>query len=150
MKLFNIYVQKAEDDTIKDLVLVKSGFSLWAFIFNILWFLQHKMWRESIGILLVNILFFTIINKISFGGSSSSILEFGLILIVALNANYWYEQHLKNHHYQFLGCVFGKNRDEAKLRFVENFFNQSESNNKFCSSIFNLKKTTKTTQYFTI
>jgi hypothetical protein len=154
MKLFNIYIKKSESQTIEDLVVIKDGFSFPALLFNIFWFLQHRMWKECFGLVLVNAVFIFIFNKGWFGSFDIFALELGLALIISLNANYWYEQHLLAQQYQFVGCVFGKNRDEAKLRFVSNCFKDDEQNNIFCPSISNFKKTKVSThkdihQYFT-
>lgn len=153
MKLFNIYIKKSENQSIEDLAVIKNGFSIFAFLFNILWFLQHKMWKESSALILVSTVFGVLFHRGWFGSLDMFGLELGLLLIVGLNANYWYEQHLLKLKYQFAGCVFGKNRDEAKLRFVSNCFKDDNENNIFCPSIGNFKKTkehsNKERQYFT-
>jgi hypothetical protein len=149
MKLFNIYIKKSENQAIEDLAVIKNGFSIFAFLFNILWFLQHKMWRESIALIVVNAVFGFVFHRDWFGTLDMFGLEFGLALIIGLNANYWYEQNLLAQKYQFVGCVFGKNRDEAKLRFISNCFKDDEQNNIFCPSIADLKNTRDQQQYFT-
>ena len=149
MKLFNIYIKKSEADTIEDLVVVKSNFAYLAFLFNILWFLQHKMWKEAASLTLINILLTIICQKGLFGSLDVMTIEFGLLLIVGLNAGYWYEQYLLKHNYQFVGNVFGENKDEAKLRFISNCFKNEEQDQAFCPSILNLKQNSLS-QYFTI
>jgi hypothetical protein len=152
MNLFNIYIKKSENEAIEDLAVIKNGFSFTAFLFGVLWFLQHKMWKEFCGLLLVNIVFIYIFNKGWFGVFDIFFLELGLFCIVGLNANYWHEQCLLAHQYQFVGCVFGKNKDEAKLRFISNCFKDGENNNIFCPSISEFKKSSSKNlqQYFTI
>ncbi len=154
MKLFNIYIKKTENQAIEDLAVIENGFSIFAFLFNILWFLQHKMWKESFAFVVVNIVFSLIFHRGLFGGLDMFGIEFGLLLIIGLNANYWHEQHLLVNKYQFIGCVFGKNRDEAKLRFISNCFKDNDKNNIFCPSIANFNKTkehsNKEQQFFTI
>ena len=153
MKLFSIYIKKSPNQQtgqqeIEDLVVVKNGFSCSAFLFNIFWFVQHKMWKEFATLLLINVIFGIVFQRGFWGGSDPFILEVGLMLIIAINAGYWYGQHLQNHNYQFFGCVFGKNRDEAKLRFIENYF--KKDGDAFCPPIIDLKKPQEPTeQYFT-
>ncbi len=154
MKLFNIYIKKSENQTIEDLVVIKNCFSIFAFLFGIFWFLQHRMWKESFALVAVNIVFGFVFHKGWFGGLDIFGIEFGLMLIIGLNANYWYEQHLLEQKYQFGGCVFGKNIDEAKLRFISNCFEDGKQNNIFCPSITDFQKTKEYTnkdsqQYFT-
>jgi hypothetical protein len=144
MKLFNIYIKKSPDESIEDLIAVKSGGSFWAFCFNILWFLQHKMWKESAALILVNVVFIYIFKNSYFGYLNIITIEFGLSLIIALNANYWYGQSLLNNNYNFYGCAFAKNQEDAKLHFIKNCFDSKLKNNSiesiFSPSIFDLKK----------
>jgi hypothetical protein len=141
MKLFNIYTKENSDNSIEDFVAVKGGSSAWAFLFGVLWFLQHKMWKEAISLAIVNAVFVVIFQNNIFGSFDLVIFEVGLAIIVAINANYWHEQYLIKKDYKFIGCVFGKNTVDAKLHFIDNYFDQETSKNKvFCPSIFNLKK----------
>ena len=128
MQLFNIYIKESLNQ-IEELVVVKNGFSFYAFLFNIFWFLQHKMWKEFFTILLINIIIGITIQQEWFVDSNATILQLGLILMIALNANYWYGQSLLKQNYQFSGCIFGKNDDEARLKFVTNYFQNNTKNN---------------------
>ena len=149
MKLFNIYTKKSKNNPIEDLIAVGNCFSFSAFLFSFLWFLQHKMWKESITVLVINIIFGIVIHRGWFSSYDAIIIELGLLLIIGLNAQYWYEQNLLGQDYQFIGCVFGKNKDEAKLRFISNCFKDSGPNGIFCPSIANLHKTEEQ-QYFSV
>ena len=146
MKLFSIYIKKSEANITEDLLGVKSNFSYLAFFFNIIWFLQHKMWRESLVFLLVNVLLILIFQKGFFGSFDFLIIELGLWSIIGLNAGYWYEKYLVKNNYQFAGNVFGKNEDEAKLRFISNYFKNEDQT--ICSSILDLKNNTNLPKYF--
>jgi len=146
MKLFNIYLKKSDSQTIEDLVVIKDGFSFPAFWFSIFWFLQHRMWKECFGLVLVNAVLIFALNKGWFGSLDMLTIELGLLLIAGLNANYWYEQHLMTQKYQFVGCVFGENKDEAKLRFISNCFKDEEQGKIFSPSIGDFKKA-KANQY---
>jgi hypothetical protein len=151
MKLFNIYVKKSENDSIEDLVVVKSSFSYLAFIFSFFWFLQHKMWKESLVFIVVNSFLALLFHKNFFGSFDFIIMEAGLLAIIGLNCGYWFEQNLLKNKYQFVGNVFGQNKDEAKLRFISNCFKVDEENQPFSPNITDLKpKPKKTNQYFTI
>ena len=147
MKLFNIYLKKSDNQTIEDLVVIKDGFSFPAFWFSIFWFLQHRMWKECLGLVLISSIFISVLhNKGWFGSFDTLIIVSGFLLIVGLNANYWYEQHLLAQQYQFVGCVFGENKDEAKLRFISNCFKDEEQNKIFSPSIGDFKRA-KANQY---
>lgn len=119
MNIYNALIKKNKEGKIEDVVLLKEGFSLFAFLFSGLWFLYHKMWKEFFVLAALNILF-VFFSKISSHFDRAS-LEIAFIFVVALNANYWYCESLKKRGYEFVGLVFGDNHASAKLRFIKNF-----------------------------
>ncbi|MFT6333034.1 MAG: hypothetical protein ACJAW3_001385 [Lentimonas sp.] len=140
MNLFNIYIKKTKDDTIEDLVLVKNKFSFSAFLFNFFWFLLHKMWKEAGAFIVVAFFFGWIFYKSSFGFVDVVAVEIGLFSMIGLNAGYWYEQKLLKTNYKFVGNVFGKNTNDAKIRFIDNHFKSKTPNKIFSPSITDLVK----------
>ncbi len=119
MKIYNALIKKTSEGKIEDIVLLKEGFSFSAFFFSGFWFLYHKMWKEFFVLAVINILFI-FFAKISSDFDKAS-LEIAFLFIIALNANYWLCEHLKNKNYEFIGLVFGDNESSAKLRFIKNF-----------------------------
>ncbi len=117
MKLYNVLIKKNPAGKIEDIVLLKDGFSWLAFFFSGLWFLYYRMWKEFLVLIVVNVAF-VVFAKIS-SGFDRALLEVVFIFMVALNANYWRCEHLKNKGYELVGLVFGANRIDAKLHFVE-------------------------------
>ncbi len=116
MKLYNALVKKNNYGEIEDVILLKEGFSSYAFLFSGLWFLYHKMWREFLLLLLLNC-FLVFLAKFLPTFSHIS-LEIAVALMIALNANYWLIEHLKKKNYMFAGMIFGENFDEAHSRFL--------------------------------
>jgi hypothetical protein len=133
MKIYNALIKKNKEGKIEDLILLKEGFSFFAFLFSGLWFLYHKMWKEMLAVVLINIVF---VKLADFSVSFDDIfLQVALIFMIALNANYWFCQHLISKGYQFSGMSFGANCDEARLNFVKNFSDDLElsAQNNFTS-----------------
>ncbi|NBV06229.1 MAG: DUF2628 domain-containing protein [Proteobacteria bacterium] len=120
MKLYNALIKKNQEGKIAEVVLLKEGFSIWAFLFSAFWFLYHKMRKEFLVLLLVNFVFvFT--KKLNFlSGFDNFFLEMAFFFIIALNANYWLVDAMKKRGYEFVGLVFGSDAANAKMRFVEN------------------------------
>lgn len=147
MKLFNIYIKKSSNNSIDDLAVVKDNFSYSAFLFNFLWFLQHRMWKESTASILIVIVFIAAYHTGFFMTSNLLIAWFGWMMVVGLNADYWYEKMLIKDGYKFFGNVFAENKDEAKLRFISNCFKDKE-HQIFSPLITNLIKTESSSQYF--
>ncbi|MFT6077532.1 MAG: hypothetical protein ACJA02_000451 [Myxococcota bacterium] len=109
------------------------------------------MWKESFAFVVVNSLLILLFEKNFFGSLDFFIIEIGFLFIIGLNSGYWFEKNLLKRKYQFSGSVFGKNKDEARLRFVSNCFKAGEENQPFCVNITNLKPKPKAaTQYFTV
>jgi len=118
MKLYSALIKKNKEGKIEDVVLLKDGFSFPAFFLSGLWFLYHKMWKEFLGLILVNITLVSI-SKI-YAHFDLISLEILFAFIVALNANYWLCEHLRKRNYEFVGLVFGTSYSNAKFRFIKN------------------------------
>jgi hypothetical protein len=121
MKLYNSYIKKTEKDDIIDLIFIKNGFSFPAFFFNLLWFLYHKMMRGLILVIIIDIFLIKIYGIYKASATDILLAFISTSLIIAANANYWYGKGLKKKGYEFIGCVFGENKEAAKLRFVEGY-----------------------------
>ncbi len=134
MKLYSALIKKNKEGKIADIVLLKEGFSFFAFLFGPFWFLYHKMWQEFLLLLAVNIAF-AIFAEITSSGDKI-FLEIALAFAVALNATHWFCEHLKKRNYEFIGLIFGSNFANAKLRFVQNL---SADISAFDDSILNPK-----------
>jgi hypothetical protein len=125
MKLYNALVKKNKEGKVEDVILLKEGFSVCAFLFSGAWFLYHKMWQEFLALLLINIVFIFLGNFYS--NFDRIFLQTAFIFIVAFNANYWLCSHLKKKGYELAGLFFGADCDDARLSFVKNFMVGSNS-----------------------
>jgi len=118
MKTYSALIKKNRDGKVENLVLLKEGFSWRAFIFSGLWFLYHKMWKEFLVLILINFAFF-FLAKIS-SDFDKIVLEIFYLFLVALNATYWLEQHLRKKGYELAGVAFGADELSAKFNFLQN------------------------------
>jgi hypothetical protein len=119
MKIYNVLIKKNPEGKISDLVFLKEGLSYPALFFGAFWFLFHKMWREFLALLLVNIAL-TLPHNI-LPEFDRLFLQFALAFIVAINANHWLLQHLRKSGYELIDLVVGANSDEARFNFVKSF-----------------------------
>ena len=127
MNIFNIYINKVNDDAIEDIEAVKNHFSFAAFFLNIFWFIHYRMWRETFVLIAVDAFLFLFFSYEIFGLVDVIIIQIWLSLLIGSNASCWYEKYLLKNNYKFHGCVFGKNKAEAKLRFIANYFKAEET-----------------------
>jgi hypothetical protein len=120
MKLYNIFIKQDSAGRVEDVVLLKDGISILALIFTPFWFLYHKMWNEFFAVIFITIIF-SLFAEIS-SDVTEALLQSILLLLIAVNSNYWLGEHLrKKRNYIFSGVVFAKTAAEAKLNFIRNF-----------------------------
>ena len=143
MNLYSAFVKKNESEKIEDVILLKDGFSWSAFFFSNFWFLYHKMWREFFALTFFNFLFAYFFSSLPNFDKIS--LQLALTFIIALNANYWFGDHLKKKNYKFIGLVFGDNCIAAKIRFLEN---SAADYQLFDEAILNPKSRYKSNRFF--
>jgi len=127
MKLYNALIQKNKEGKIEDVVLLKEGFSCAAFLFSSFWFLYHKMWKEFFALLATSIFLASLPKFVSLSGFDKVMLEIALLLIVALNANFWLTQNLKKRGYEFVGLIFGTDQVNAKVSFMKSLEGELET-----------------------
>ena len=143
MKLFNAYIKKSEDNAIDDLVFIKDGTCYQALFFNIIWFLYHKMWKISLILLVLMVALFQK-SAIADNYLALFVVTLSASLWISVNANEWYSRFLEKKDYQFSGCVFAKNKEMAKLRFIEGYLESRSGNSNLFSAAILRPETGKT------
>lgn len=122
MSLYNIYLKITEDTSqIEDVVCLGEGFCLMAFLFGPFWFLYHKMFREFSVLIIASLFLTNLASKNLLGSTDCFILHFGFVVLVALNANFWRELHLKKNNYSFSSAIIHDNSDLALAKFISHF-----------------------------
>lgn len=138
MKLYNALVKKNQLGKIEDIIMIKEGFSWKAFIFNAIWFVYHRMWKEIIILLAISFAF-GFFAKMSNDFDKAS-LQLALFFMVSLNANHWLCDKFKRKGYDFVGIVFGNNSTNAKLRFVQKLQKKEFDTDQFGDAFLNPKE----------
>ncbi len=113
MKTYSALVKKSDEGKISDIVLIKDGFSFFAFLFTAFWFLYHKMRKEFIILIIFGVLLSL------FEGTNGILLQVAFSFVIAINANYWFCEYLTKEGYEFIGIFFGVNKEEALLKAVD-------------------------------
>ena len=114
MKSYLTFLKYTDDSRIEDLILVKSGFNLFACIFNIFWFLFNKMFLESF----LFVVYFTILQQILVPDILLLVMIFSCILI-GYEAEPLLVRKFKKNHYIFIGVAMGNDEEDAKLKFLQ-------------------------------
>ncbi len=123
MKLYNALIKKSEEGKISEIILIKEGFSFFAFLFGPLWFFYHKMWKEALTLIVVDA-FFGLYSNIA-GFPNEILLQISFAIIVAVNANFWLCAHLLRKKYIFSGLFFADDQASAMLVLSKNLANSS-------------------------
>ncbi len=98
------------------LVLVREGFSFWAFVFHGLWLLAHKLWIPfCYYVLTIAVLIFAG-HKLGFGDAALAVLQLGLQLLIGLNARDIQRWQLARNGYRMTGIVVGSSELLATQR----------------------------------
>jgi hypothetical protein len=127
MKLYKGLVKFDKKGKIEDIIVVDDSFSWKAFFLNPLWFLFHKMWIEFSFFSLAIILFSCVFSF----GAYNFLMQISLLFMVALNSKTWYEDFLvKRKNYLFLAMIFGNNKTEAKIKFINQISLKNKENNE--------------------
>lgn len=126
MKTYNIFIKQNKDnEAVEDILLIKEGFNMSAFVFNIFWFLSNKLW-------LFAAIAFAIINLVTiiFSPVVSSAFMFLFSLLIGFEANNLLLYRFQREKYYFVGYTTGNNRKEAELRFLDDINKNAKNNEK--------------------
>ena len=115
MKTYNIFIKQNKDNNaVEDVLLIKEGFNIFAFVFTVFWFLFNKLWLfAGISFILINIFNFV------FSFMVGSIFVFLFSLLIGFEANNLLLYRFQREGYYFVGYTIGKSKKEAELRFLD-------------------------------
>ncbi|MDR2078040.1 MAG: DUF2628 domain-containing protein [Rickettsiales bacterium] len=125
MKTYGIFVKKdKKTGTVDDVFLVKEGANMFALIFNVFWFLFHKLWHMAILTCVLASL--ALFMPLTLGFVFICIL----MLLIGLEGNNILMHSLDQRgNYYFAGFSMGINRQDAKLKFLDGINKENSSNN---------------------
>jgi hypothetical protein len=99
-------------------VFVREGFSLFALLFSILWFMFHRMWRETVLIAVAITLIFVIAIGGDLGTIGGNALRMVFSLGVAVFAHDIWRAALARRGFREVGVASGSNVEEAALEYL--------------------------------
>lgn len=121
MKIYQILTKSNS----KDVFFIEESFSIFAFIFQSLWLIYHKLWFQAILVLIVQYIIFKIVDNNYINTDLGLIFELMIAIILAIFAKTWYIKKMKNNNYQ-LSVIVAKNLDDAKLHFYQLTMDQKD------------------------
>lgn len=121
MKIYQILTKSNS----KDVFFIEESLSIFAFIFQSLWLIYHKLWFQAILVLIVQYIIFKVVDNNYINTDLGLIFEFMIAIILAIFAKTWYIKKMKNNNYQ-LSVIVAKNLDDAKLHFYQLTMDQKD------------------------
>lgn len=101
-----------------DVVLVREGYSFWAFLFQVGWALWHRMWLAAAG------LFALSVGGIQFlewstgaGPAAQAVFQIAIALLVGATANDLRRWTLERQGYDLDAVVIGETKEDAEQRY---------------------------------
>lgn len=118
-----------EGDAEARTVLIRDGFSVWAFVIPLVWFLWHRLWIETILIIAATVLLAALDKATNFGDWSMTGLSLLVSLLAGLEGNNRRIEKLRRKGYAEAGVVVASSHAEAEARYfgVDDGHSGSES-----------------------
>lgn len=118
-KMFTVYEKPEASEPDDRIVLVREGFSLWAFVFGAVWLFANRQWRVLVGFLFAAILLRVVCQSLQLSLISSGLLELWLQLMLGFHAYDWMGRSLKRRGYRFAGVLAAESEMHAQRRYDE-------------------------------
>ncbi|MBM3590591.1 MAG: DUF2628 domain-containing protein [Alphaproteobacteria bacterium] len=129
MKLYSGLIKLDKFGKIEDLAVIDESFSFSALIFNPLWFLFHRMWREFFAIIAIFLVFDIFLSKLF---DDALWLKLTFFTMIALNSRSWLVDHLiQRKKFKLATMIFAKSSVDAKINLIKHLVENND--NKFAS-----------------
>lgn len=119
MKVYTVHIRRHGLDIDQDLVLIKEGFSFWAFLLNLVWALWNKLWWVALGIGFLSIFLNILTWALAVDPVSSVAISIGSAFLIGLIANDLHRWTLDQRGYANFGVITGETEDAALSRFLD-------------------------------
>ena len=100
-----------------DPLLIKEGFSLWAFLFPLLWAIYHRLWVESAVLILIGAVLFVAQARWGISPNIATALGLAVQIIFAFEARDFLRANLTRRGWWQPAIIFGRNTDAATQRW---------------------------------
>lgn len=122
LKVYTVHVKPADRDHPEDVVLVREGFSFWAFLFQMLWALYHRLWLVTGLFLLLALGAEILARNLGLGAGAQLVLSLAVGVLIGTEANNLRRWTLRRRGYRETAVVAGHDLDEAELHYFADFY----------------------------
>ena len=117
MKIYNIYSEQNKKLSVESAVFIKDGFSIYAAIFQIFWFLHHKMWLHFIVFAFIMFGLSILYDGEIITQDLYLKLDFFIIVVIGCFANTWRVADLEKKKFQLHDVICEKDLDNVKMKY---------------------------------
>lgn len=129
MQTYTVYEKRVPPETLEEraeeLVFVKEGFALWAFLLPALWFLVNRLWRGLLLYLALSIGLTLALGGLGAGEQALAWAGILLNVIFGFEARDIFRASLERRGYVLKGVVSGRNLEECERRYIMEWLPES-------------------------
>jgi len=122
VRIFTVHLAPGGADADSQPVLIREGFSLWAFVFGVFWALYHRCWIAAAGILAAELALSAALLWAEAGSDIGALSQIGLSVLIGFHANDWRRAALQRAGWRTEAIVAGANADAALVRWLDDEF----------------------------
>lgn len=122
MRKFVVYTKGAESDLDKEFVFVNFRCNAWAFFLHVVWLFFKKNWNYFLLVLVFLLVVKCAVIFNYLNGESGIAIVLVVKLILAFEAPFLIEQQLYRKGYELDSVIYGKNEQEARVKYFECVF----------------------------
>ncbi len=117
--MYSVYVKRDSENPLETAEFVPDGFSVWAFVFNTLWALYHRIWWLG-GVCFAFAIAVEWLEYSEFiSPPVNGVLSIGFFSFVGMQAHVWYSEALEKRGYTLVSVVAAPNVSLAQQRFFD-------------------------------
>jgi len=120
LKIYSVHVRPADAGREQDIVLVREGFSVWAFLFQVLWALYHRLWLVALLFLVIGVASEALAAWFGLSPGGKLVLAVATATLIGAEANNLRRWTLARRGYQEVDIIAAHSLDEAEERHFGN------------------------------
>ncbi|MEX1147363.1 MAG: DUF2628 domain-containing protein [Sphingomonadales bacterium] len=117
LNIYSVHVRPEDGERPEDVVFVREGFSFWAFVFQPLWALYHRLWLVAVLLFVVGIGIEFLVRTLGIGGVGPYALALGVAILIGTEAANLRRWTLTRRGYEEVAVAVGSDLGEAEQRY---------------------------------
>ena len=118
-KIYNVFEKAEAPEPTDRVVLLREGFTFWAFILGAIWLLAKRQWRLLFAFVAVALVLCVLCNLFNLPPAATALLQIWLQLMLGYHASDLRAWVLKRKGYRFAGVLAAESSMHAQRRYYE-------------------------------